>query len=1188
MKKLLRISLIFMAFESLWAAPQEWRCSTGGVVQEGRVILSSSDAPRDFTARRSLFWKVEPGLDYTVTVRITNELTAGQVVLELHSFSGYDGTPASVRQMKKISVIPAGRAQAGESSGQRTWICSLTVPSEVTALQARVTATEITGKFTFEKAALTQGDNTLAIPMLMSLPELNGKLDPEFAAKALTLKDFLAYPLKDQGLDDEHTEGYLAMSNTDLFATFLMKQTPGIAWVGEQRTRDHHAMWRDDSIEFFITHVGGNRPLYLIIINTLGCIYDSMNEGTQWDADLETAASHQEDGTAIIQFRMPLRNLGFIPGTDDNIVDPLWRINVRRNHAKCADRLCERQSTLAPIRETFDFPRYLRIRRQEKANPITYSANLYTEAGLVAREKQERFWKVKKPQFQELLSDQKPPLYGEGAIFWYHPFDPAMLPFALQHGLRWSQEDFGKIFAEKKLHLFAVYDIMVDWADVATTKPGCGAVIHAPVWLDDWTFPEDPKIRKKVVDTLQKSIQDRPGMVWCVTPGDELVVHFQIIIMRRANDPAYVKNHPAFAKMLEIIKRDYGFGKYGVPEQGEGNPFALLALRRFMSDQCLLLQHDIKQMLLTHEKETGEKILLLAQDPIGYTPDEYISRLARECDIMTLQNGPAHHPHRQLIAFRTQLVRDLSQRPVWPCTHVESYLGHYSPEEVVLAYSEAVRGGATGFQIFDSDTRGKIAKSGDTRICYYGHRARWDAMIDTANLVRSLNTLKFPEPSFGFFYSSDTQYSTPAYDVIPPEIAYNIAGPGAGAYFRIFDDIQLEDNDVKLEDWRLVFLPDASVEREAVSRKFLDYVKNGGTVFCFDPLVFSHGIDGTDTSSIRQELFGTKTIAQKHSGAITLNLEHPFWNGQTTPQLPLFQSDTHLECLPGTETLATFADGMPAITLKTFPGGGKALLFGFSIGKVEPVQNQSAWHNCFRAIFKNLNIPVDEPIWNFSIPVPEEYLTVKPTLPTRQCLTGNYFFWFDNTPQKLGNASLPGATYTLTLPPDSDQTGTVTFPFETGNLTNRLASLLVPNIHLADNRPLIRAGKLHMGMFVDTWKNTDAFEVRFHFPQPVTVEQLRIYFSNILPDYQVSCDGGRTFIQGQGQKTQPLSDEILALFEANNQEPDINIMLNCRAGVGEAELEIPAQVTSEVILKFAQRPAGEKMVLSEIEIWGRK
>ncbi|MBP5640925.1 MAG: hypothetical protein J6X55_15695 [Victivallales bacterium] len=1160
-----------------------------GVKAFGEKVIIDTNTPLTTEFRRKDFWKVEPGADFVLSVEVDSKLTNGEIAVDLHAYSGYDGTTESIRRMKKISVIQAGTIGEAMPSGRRTMRCVLTVPSDVTALQARIAVKEFNGRVTLDKMTLEQGDDTIAIPWINTLPSLDGKWNDDFCHNALSLHDFLLYPIRDNRLDDEQTEGCVAMSNTHLYGTFLLKQKAGLPWIGQERPRDDSQMWRDDSIEFFITHVGGQKPIYLFILNTYGGIYDSMNDGTTWNSGIQTAVSRNSDGTAVIQFMLPLKDLGYVPGTDDNIIPPVWRFNVRRNHAKCAVRVTERQSTLAPITETHDFSHYLKIRRMRGRLPMAYSTRLNTLAGFVTREKQVRFWTPKTPMFHELLSKDKPALAGDGPIFWYHPFDPAMILFALQYGLPWNREQFGEIFVKNRMHVFGVYDIMADWAESATTKPGCGAVLHGPIWVRDWAMNHSLEARKEFIATLRKSITDRPGKFWAVTLGDEIIIRLRNIYIRRANDQNYIKNNPEFREMMETVKRDYGFGKYGIPTQAEGNPFGLVALSRYLCDVAVSMQHEVKKMLAEHEKETGEKILLLVQDPMGYTPDEYLSRLAKDGDLMTLQNGPVHHPHRQQIAFLTQLCRDLgSPRPVWPCVHVESYLGCYSPEETYTAISEAIRGGATGIHLFNKDTRGLVAKSGGTFLDYYGHRPRWDATLEAATTLHGMNALDFPKPSVGLFYSSDTQFSEPAYDVIPPEMAFNLAGPGAGAYLRIMDDIQLEDGDAKLNDWKVILLPDAQIERENVSRKFMEYVEQGGVLICSDPLVFSNGIDGSDTSRLRETLFGALTIAKNHAGSIQLVEGEPLFDGLTLRNLPLFSSEHHLEPMDGTRIIGRFTDGAPAIVLKEYPNGGKTILFAVSFKNIEPLQNHAEWHQFFRHILDKHGIPTNLPIWNFSLPLPEKYRSPKPQLPERQCLTGNHFFWFDNVPQKLGNVNLPGANYTLGIAPDSDPSGKREFAFSAGNLTNRLTNLQLPDIFNADNRALIKAGTLHLGLFCDVWKKTDAFDIRFRFPKAVTVEQIRIVFANTLPDYQVSCDGGKTFTTGKGGKSSPLSDEAIGAYSANTKVTDVNsVMLGCKADVGESVLEIPPQKTSEVILKFAARPEGERMILSEIELWGK-
>ncbi len=1189
-----RILFLLVVFGTILLTAEDfsgWFC-LDNCFEAGASLMIDAREPLQGNICRSPLFKVEPGADYILTFLTENELTAGEIDLELKGYSNYDGTEESIRKMKLLSTIAGAPMKGGQCKGKRTWRCAFTAPSDVTAFQARLIGKGAQGRLVLKDWSLGPGDTTLPLPFLKELPPLDGTLHPEFAEQALCLPDFLVFPENEgMALEKEPTEAYLAASQTHIMAVFILHRGEGQQWVQHDYARDTSNIWRDDSIELYFTHVGGSRPIYDFMVNLNGNIFDSMNENIGWDSGIQAKGAYLDDSTGIIQMLIPLNDVGYVPYVDDRVVDPYWRVNVRRNHPKSEVRFTEYQSSAAPLRDRYDLSHYLAVRRVENAPQTAYSPMLHTEAGLALRERKDRFSRPAQPLYEELFTDKKPPLSGEGGIFWYAPFDPSNFIWAMQHGKRWSQKMFGEIFKEHRFHTFCMYDVMVDWLDVAKQKPA-GAMLCVPFFAkndagEGWTFPHSPSARRNMLNQLKEYIEKRPGQIWGVCLGDEILYRMAVPILQRANDPNRRENDPEIKEMIRCVTEEFGCGKFGPPTNVDARePYNFLAFHKYIISQFQLATREIRAMLDEHEKKTGEKIYIMAHDPTGYSPNENLSRLAGICDLVTLQTGPSENPERQAIGYTSQLLHDISRLPVWPCIHLESYLGYYSPEEVCLGMSEAARGGATGVHFFDADTRGGLAKSGSTRICYYGNKPRWDAILEYMDRFDSMPALKIPEGSFGVFFSTDTELSQRTYDMIAYEMIYNTAGAGAGARFTFFDDDQIEDGAVDLQKWPLIVVPDAPLERSLVPKALQSYVEKGGTLLCFDPRAFSNDINADDTSALREALFGAASRPRKPGNAgITLVKDESVFGDLQLDRLPVFDSALYLEPAEGTRVLGRFADGTAAITCKDYPNGGRAILFSFHLGTLVNLPTIKPWSQFFHAFLSKMNLPVDLDIWRFCFPMPKD-LGTKPPMPQMKCLTGNNFFWHDNTPQRLGNVTLPGATYTLSRPADSDAEGKTTFAFGQGNLTNRLAALNAPDIYNGENRPLIDQGKLKMSMFADRWNSSEPVSVRFDFGREVTVKQVKLYFSGTLPAFTVSCDGGKTTLSCDGVETAPFTDAWWELFEKPNVRPG-EALFTCFAEVGEKVVDLPApQKTKELILNLGACPEDQRMMLSEIEIWG--
>ena len=1072
-------------------------------------------------------------------------------------FSGCDGTAQSIRNAKQVSTLNSQRISGEVKDKPRTLRCNFTVPGNVTGINIRICADNFTGKVAFYGLGLSKGDGVFALPLLKEAPPLNGKLDPGFAAQALKCVDFMMLPLHDGALAGDQTEVYLASTTDKLFVTCLLYHDPRVPVNARERLRDDRDLWRDDSVELYITHTGAELPLYLFMVNAKGSVYDSINEQPSWNGSIRTAAGSIGKNCAVIQFEIDLSSIGY-SAQDINVVDAKWKFNFKRNHAANAERKETVQSSLAAVRVFNDTEKFIPLRGMTPAKGTEISTQFIKNMPLTVRAgKNPRTWSINDPLYQELISDTPNRLQGKSAIIWFDPLEDEYLYFGLQYGKVYSRQLLLDEFAKHRLNPFVMYDSHLSWVAQWGRSTGNGAVLHSPFWIGDFTFPYNDRAYQDQLDKVEALLKENPQCIQMVTPGDEVLYRWVSTMIQHAQNPAYA-NRPDFKAAMETLKRDYGFGKYGLPSamNATGEPFNFLATRNWLLDRMLAFQKDLWNLCKKYQATDGGKVLVLSDDPIGWGLIQHQSRFAPYSDIMTMQTGLGNHPERQSVAFASKVIHDITDKPVWPCVHVEPYLGYYSNAEVAKAFSEAARGGATGFQFYSSDVYGRNNKIGSTCCDYYGHRPRWDAVMDAAKRFRSINVLKFPPADYAFFLSNDTSLSQATGDLMPCEMLFNYVGPGARSWFKFITDIQLADGKCKLGDWPVVLIASADIQRQDIAVKFQEYVRNGGVLICFDPQVFSYGADGADTSRIREDIFGVK-ISKCSGGLTAIDLKNSsLFKNIKMAKLPVHEVNFTLEPLTGTRTLGVYNNGLAAISQKDYPGGGKAIMFSLDIAKQINLPQQAPWHDFFRTVLDNLGLKTGLDIWRFSFPTYPD--GVPPVFPSK-CLTGNNFYWWDTVPQAMANVALPNARYTLSLAPNSNKSKQLTYYFKDGNLTNRLQSFTVPDLWNPANKNLIDSGKLGLELFADTWTTPDAFDVKFDFGQPVTVETLKIFFNGKLPEFQVSCDDGRSFVTGAGQNA---------------------------VGVAEAVLNLKKQTTSSLLLRFGPRRPGNKMILSEIEIWG--
>jgi hypothetical protein len=115
-------------------------------------------------------------------------------------------------------------------------------------------------------------------------------------------------------------------------------------------------------------------------------------------------------------------------------------------------------------------------------------------------------------------------------------------------------------------------------------------------------------------------------------------------------------------------------------------------------------------------------------------------------------------------------------------------------------------------------------------------------------------------------------------------------------------------------------------EDERVVQKILDYVRDGGTVICTDPRVFSYNLNGKNISHYREELFGVTDIDQQINTSEEIILYGEFSKMKIHPYSPGYT----LKTLEGVSIVARFPNGQSAVSVKSY-GKGKAYLFGVPI-----------------------------------------------------------------------------------------------------------------------------------------------------------------------------------------------------------------------------------------------------------------
>ena len=1134
----------------------------GGIGGSGALVVSSPDGETSSGFYAKGFVPIIGGRKYTVEAQFKGEVKSGSAFIAAQLWSGAKGTAQVPGSRSVIKFESPAITECVPNLWSSVHI-TFTAPAECNAIHLQLATRDFCGVIAFDNIAVYEMDDTISIPQLSRIPVLDGKLDEVFLKEATHFTDFMKFPINVNNgkLAKEQTEVYVGMTTEHIYVAILLHHAPSRELMGHELPRDEQTLFADDSIEFFITQMGDYNSCCHIALNTSGSIYDARDGNTNWNANLEVGHGRIDKGCYLIEFSIPLKELGYNHALDAGIVQLNFKMSFCRNSVGEPDG---RYSTWSRVETRFEEPELFRkFKGLGKDFARTCSDRYWkreNERGI--SEKEVRVcWQIENPLFKELLTGEPHPEQGEGAYIWHHPLLSINAQFGLQYGFTYSRKEILEEYTKHRLHPFTQAGTiaqMEEW-DRST---GIGHCLYFPYHIDDWSAPYNEKTYKKMFAEARKTLEQYPDVIWGISLGDEAFEWFLYHFIDNANNPKKLEASPELREAVKTVKEKYGFGKYGVPTSSKGSSkerFEWLATKNYMFERTQQMQRDL-YALCQEYKYHGKPIVCISGDPMGgLNVVQQQSRDKDYCDIFTGQVVPVASRWRQNICFTTKVLKDLTGKSVWPCAHVEPYSRSNDAMTTAEYLSEVARGGGSGLQIWNRDYVDSTRGMGDTIFDYYGHRPRWETIMDVVDKFRTMGKLKFPKDDMAIYLSTDTFscYRTPPADTT--EALFTFAGPVAGAWFKFISGTQLRDKELHLNDWKVILLANADVEFVGNQMAFLEYVKNGGTLVCFDANAFSFNEDRSATFANREELFGTKTIEKNLYSGFKF-VKDALSAGISEDSCYNISSRYCLEPLPGTRVLARFPTGEVAATIKEYPGGGRAVLFAVSPGTSHV--SSSMWRKMMKQFVANLGIKTDHDIWRFQFPDASEWEVEY----KYACLTSNFFVWHLNKPFKDrdANADYNGGFYTYTLPPDGDEAGRK-YRFPDGNLCNRFKAYEIGDYYNKKNAALVKAGKISTTMFFDTWSKPDSFDIVIDLGREAKVGLIKLIYNGSLPSVTARIDNGATFT-AKGTDTDEITVAAVEIeFGRNNLEN---------------------KKTRHVTLSIPARSANHKLILSEMEIWG--
>ncbi len=795
----------------------------------------------------------------------------------------------------------------------------------------------------------------------------------------------------------------------------------------------------------------------------------------------------------------------------------------------------------------------LNLKKSAYKNRIEYT--IYDPNASTAQ----RYWKIEDPLYTELLGQDSygiikntgMPIFGTG--FVHFKFRTA----GLQYGFPYSEFEYYQTAARDKIRNVIPWPTIEDprypnfshfsrqTGSKACFYPYFIFVPEVPT-VKRHPFLYDPRVEDYFLKDIERGIKKYGDIIeslWFTDEQSSGMAEYGVLFYEEQKE-----TYPFILQVNETVKKEYGYGKWGIPEnKGDRNPFRWIAWRRWLADR----QVNLMSRAFKLTKQLDPKIVFISEDPQAVHQAVDYSRWKGICDLVTHQLFPRKTPEDYHFGFITKHIADLSGvSEIWPCPHVEEYAGSFTPEETVGLLSQMVQNGATGMTMAPVDAIGMSEKKKTLHDEEFGAPDRWKTVLNVIDELRQTKKPIYPKADHALLYSTDTIATYPMYETneeLP--MGYTLLGPSTRGWFDFISDYQIERKEKNLNHYKAIYIATAKYQNEKTVRELMKYVEEGGTLVSLDPEVFSFFSSGDSSADLREKLFGIEVLgSDSHSSRIQWGEIKDLVQGGTPQKIKIKNEKVTV--------IGSFEDGTPAIVSNTY-GKGKAIYFASSPCFSRCV-NHTGWRTALKKFQISLGIQIDQKIWRYQLP-----MNLAAKLPSRKnnCLTNNYVEWRQMNPIPIGNIDTKG-TYQYEIAPDAvaDISAVNTeIPFEKGKLTNRRAAANAGNVDYG-------IGKIED--WIVTYDKELKGVITYNLQKPYQIEGVSVTFSGILPSLKVmlSDDGKNwrevgTYHEKKAKETSPLD---VRCFEITWKKSKAQYMK----------------------LDLGVRELGETLSLAEIDIFG--
>jgi len=657
---------------------------------------------------------------------------------------------------------------------------------------------------------------------------------------------------------------------------------------------------------------------------------------------------------------------------------------------------------------------------------------------------------------------------------------------------------------------------------------------------------------------LRYGLERYGDVVWGIYSSDELNIRAIEVLQMIWESRKTGLLADEVARIVREVKDKYGGGKFGPPLSSEDtNPFRRLAFQRWYTDKS----NAFGRLVSAEAKRLKPHVKVWGNDAHGFPYAAAFYKGAFDIAPDQVTYFPAIPGN---VDADVKYLRDVTGLDVWPCAHIE---GGAPLADAYELYSAVFRVGASGLLMYN------VASFQFTVHDIWMAPERWKFETDLSRMFAEGLRAKTPnDPDVGIFVSI---YSMMAASLVcEPRRAeyvscYRVTGPKCGAWMKFFTERNMERGDVKLKNFKVIFVPYAPITTRKAAAGLLKAARDGATLVVADPEAFSYDLDAARLGKITNALYeGAHRMGEKEYSRGNFVFAWSAYRGRH--EVPVTRFKENLDW-PRAKTFALSGDLTTIVSGPTGEcvafmrdyGKGKLIVSGLRMFNCNPdpkktgggsraASEHEGFVDFFRELFEREGVKLDRKIWRLKLPRP----VYSPPRHQSFCLTNNAVKWEDNHPRSYLNVPLDGK-YKLVPSPRSipdvtskQQDGWIAFA--RGKLTNARRVLRTPLAAMKYRDWMVR------------WNKAEAVRVDIDLGQPCEIRAVEALFADYIPavSFGVGSDGAR--FEPFGEK-------------ANGYGKTLDTRMQSASG---------RAVARYIRLRAAGIPRGEDVSLAEIRVWG--